>query len=457
MVNTRAVKRKSTVFNVPPISGGVTKKLKVSHKSAVRTKQPRILSMTDSSKLDTIILGIESLKSRVERVESRQSIGGIIAQDSQIHGDEGDYGEDDITESPYAENMDDEENEGQWTNTFGTSNNDVQVVGGYTHRGARGGGRPRGGRGGHQFQNRGGHHQYQNSRGGARGGGNSGFRFNQGHVQHQHQQPRPHPHPQQGQKSSHRNSWHGNTNFQQNGNSQPQYRSFFSKEQKRELQRMMDRSHVYHKTQDEKAKRELIIDGLPSKRADKFDTEMKKAVEAMTTVMDDFSPDMIRFIDRFNTPSKDGTHPMKLTFWDPEVVNAILKFQRSKPGKFPWLRDSKTRIIRRNNAHESKRVTDLNGGLPDHEAMIWEEITFGPITTKRLVPNPHVLPPSLDIQDRPGVNLRPQWAYPPQYLPQAPVPPVPPMVPQPGQPGAPPPGGAPPIVHHAQVHGQNPH
>ena len=61
--------------------------------------------------------------------------------------------------------------------------------------------------------------------------------------------------------------------------------------------------------------------------------------------------------------------------WDPAVVKALVDINCANPGKYPFFRQSKTRIVRISNSRELKKVENLNGRLPETSPMIWEKKT----------------------------------------------------------------------------------
>ena len=178
---------------------------------------------------------------------------------------------------------------------------------------------------------------------------------------------------------------------------------------------MIDSSHVYHKKQDLKAAREVILDGVPSGGTDKWPVEIERAMERLLAIEKNFDRSYIHDIERFHTPNKDGSFPMKVVMTDPAIVTAILAIVKRDPKRYPWFRYSKTRIIRRNNARELRKVENLNGQLPTNAAEVWEAQDLGGIIESFKVPNSKVPLPAVMITATPGVNQRPVQAINPRY------------------------------------------
>ena len=194
---------------------------------------------------------------------------------------------------------------------------------------------------------------------------------------------------------------------------------------------MIDNSHVYHKKQDMKADREVILDGIPCIATDKYHNEMEKAMTKLVSMMKDFNQLYIRKVQRFLTADKDGFFPMKVVMWDPAVVKALVDHNISSPGKYPFFRQSKTRMVRIANGRELKKVEALNARLPETSPMIWESELMGGVIISEQVPNKKVpLPPIPAELIQAQGNQRPLYAYPQKYMYQPP-PPAPPVVPQP--------------------------
>ena len=185
--------------------------------------------------------------------------------------------------------------------------------------------------------------------------------------------------------------------------------------QRKEVQRMIDNSHVYHKKQDYKAAREVILDQVPCQLKDKYNVEMDRAMERLVLLMKDFNRAYIRKVQRFVTADKDGFFPLKVVMWDPAVVKALVDHNASHPGKYPFFRQSKTRMVRISNARELRKVESLNGRLPGNSSMVWETEDMGGLIVSEQVPNKKVPLPPITAQETPGVNQRPVHAYHPRY------------------------------------------
>ena len=421
MVHTRQNQRRSTIlFQVPPVGKAILKK----------SKQPKQNSMGGSN-MEVIMNGINTINQNISSMktqqDSLQSQINVLNASKMFTAADSVMDDDDDNSVPEVLEVDPEQVESNWTTT---AINQPRSANQFPQAAAvastpnfyrndfhpRGGGRGRGGRGGGRSN----FNPNPNGRGRGHFQGQVRGR-QQHHSQHDYQH-----HLQQRQESV--------PNQSQSG-----WVSSMSQNQRKEIQRMIDNSHIYHKKQDAKASREVILDQVPSKQLDKYDIEMERVMERLSVMMKDFNRAYIKRVQRFLTADKEGFFPVKVIFWDPAVVTALVDTSVANPGKFPFFRQSKTRMVRISNARELKKIETLNARLPENSPLVWESEDLGGLITSEQVPNKLVPLKPITAPETPGVNQRPVYAYHPKYMYKAPQLPNPLLSVQQPMAGGPPP------------------
>ena len=240
--------------------------------------------------------------------------------------------------------------------------------------------------------------QYR-GRGGARGGSSGSNQTNHAHPRGQNH---PYRRPRGGQ-NNHRGQNRGR------GEGHHMSQSFRS-----ELKRMMRQEILDEQYQGERCDRQLIIYGEPSGEYDSKQLEKSRAYAKLIKVMVDLKPEDIEQVERFNDPHIDGAYPMIVTFKRKMVVARILDFLEDVGAStFPWLDQSRTREVRRRNARINKSIDDLNEELSKaNSATLWEQISAGPLSARRRIPNPNYKPTQKQLATTSTMNKRPKSSQP---------------------------------------------
>ena len=161
-----------------------------------------------------------------------------------------------------------------------------------------------------------------------------------------------------------------------------------------ELKRMMKQEILDEQYQAERASRQLIIYGEPSGEDDSKEMEKQRAFTKLKTIMTDMRAEDIESTQRFENHHTDGAFPMIVTIKRKLVVSRILDYMEAgNADAYPWLDQSRTREVRRRNARIVSSIEDLNDKLSKaNSATLWENISAGPLSARRRIPNPNYIP-----------------------------------------------------------------
>ena len=160
-----------------------------------------------------------------------------------------------------------------------------------------------------------------------------------------------------------------------------------------ELKRMMKQEILDEQYQAERASRQLIIYGEPSGEDDTPEMEKQRAFNKLKQIMTDMRAEDIESTQRFENHHTDGAFPMIVTIKRKLVVARILDYMEAgNADAYPWLDQSQTREVRRRNARIVSSIEDLNDKLSKaNSATLWEDISAGPLSARRRIPNPNYL------------------------------------------------------------------
>ena len=163
-----------------------------------------------------------------------------------------------------------------------------------------------------------------------------------------------------------------------------------------ELRRMMRQEILDEQYQGERSSRQVLIYGEPSGEDDSKELELKRAHEKLKIIMTDLALKDIESVQRFEDPHTDGAFPMIVTLTRKMLVNHLIDFmEQGHKDKFPWFDISRTREVRRRNSRLANSIDDLNESLSKaNSATLWENISAGPISARRRIPNPNYVPPT---------------------------------------------------------------
>ena len=146
-----------------------------------------------------------------------------------------------------------------------------------------------------------------------------------------------------------------------------------------------------NKAHEELANHQVIISGVP--RLDHDGTP--EALKLLQTIHPALKESDIDNISRFPMATEDGTHPMIVTFVDPQVANIIITKAEANKAAFPWFQRSLARYIRRWNAKMEREKDSKNANIPDTDPTIWETKVVGVMKILRRCPNPKYVPPAM--------------------------------------------------------------
>ena len=164
----------------------------------------------------------------------------------------------------------------------------------------------------------------------------------------------------------------------------------------KEIRNICRREIADENFQGEKSERQLIIEGLPSKKDDSKETEYGRVMEKLTSIVKDFDISYIKHIQRFGNPTSDGTFPMLVTIRTKKIVKQIFDFIEDQPINYwPWIQPGRSRETRRRNAEIKQRMSALNEKLSkSNSATLWEEFQVGTFISHKKIPNPGYIPPA---------------------------------------------------------------
>ena len=316
-------------------------------KSLANQSQTSFAPSAMEGKIDTILLGLEAINTRIDNNAAQiQSFSGLRPAMS----------------NPYID-VDDSESEDSDGDDDVFETHQPKSKRGKNHRGHPNGGRgSRGGRGG-----RGGHH---NDRG----------RSNSSNGRHQ------------SFKDQRRHSEGSRPRSQNGGHSQRG--GGLTKAMTKEIRSLVRREISEENFQSAKSDRQVIIEGIPSKKDDSKATEYERVMEKLKSIMNDFKITYIKSIQRFQNPSPDGTFPIIVTMRTRKLVQSIFDFIEEQPENlWPWLQPGRTRETRRRNAEIKQRMQALNEKLlKSNSPTLWEEFQVGTFISHKKIPNVHYVP-----------------------------------------------------------------
>ena len=154
-------------------------------------------------------------------------------------------------------------------------------------------------------------------------------------------------------------------------------------------------SNIAH---DAAASTQIIISGLPSIDGDNIDSEIQRALPLIQTMYPECKDEDIEHVNRFPSPTDDGTWPLVVTFEDSRIPKIMEAVAKANKGKFLWFAPSLARHIRRWNAKQEERCRQKNEDLPENDPTIWETKIVGSIKILRRIPNPDYVAPALPAQ-----------------------------------------------------------
>ena len=156
-----------------------------------------------------------------------------------------------------------------------------------------------------------------------------------------------------------------------------------------ELKKMMRQEIMTQRCHEEEASYDIILDGIPSIKGDKFPEESKRAFDRLVQIDPEFKIDYIWDCDRFFTPNDEGFYPMKVTLKKSSQAQDLIDTARLEK-KWKWFRPSRTKEMRKKIAYEQWQCDLSNSRLPADSAIWWEVKELGHGVIRRRIPNPHL-------------------------------------------------------------------
>ena len=157
---------------------------------------------------------------------------------------------------------------------------------------------------------------------------------------------------------------------------------------------MINNTMSSNQAHEENAKYQIIIYGLPHADGDNIDSEIKRALPLLNTIVLVEDKD-IDWVDRFPSATDDGTYPLIITFLSKELPDKMWSIVKEDRTKYPWYQKSLARHVRRWNARQERECERLNANAPDNEPTVWATKIVGDLKILRKVANPNYVAPAL--------------------------------------------------------------